>query len=119
MSGTVIITKHSTSTNAPISDALAVGELAYSYTSDKLFIGETVSGAVEPVEIGGVLFTEMLKHARGYVANTIPIGVLTAGAALVAGTDKKLDNLKVDNLDFNGNTISSTNNNGNIINIYI
>ena len=42
MSGTVIVTKYSTGTGSPATNALAVGEQAYSFSSDKLFIGQTV-----------------------------------------------------------------------------
>ena len=41
-------------------------------------------------------------------------GTLTASSALIADTNSKLDNLKVDNLDLNGNSITSTDNNGDI-----
>ena len=41
-------------------------------------------------------------------------GTLTASKALVADSSSKLDKIAVDNLEFNGNTISSTDTNGNI-----
>jgi hypothetical protein len=94
---------------------LGQGELAYSALQDngsnggdRLYIGmgtETAGNAVNHIVIGGKYFTDMLDHTKG---------TLTANSALVADADKKLDNLKVDNLDLNGNTISSTNANGNI-----
>jgi len=105
MSGTVIITKHSTSTAQPIADALAVGELAYSFSSKKLFIGKDFSGTVNPVELGGVLYTDMLDHAAG---------TLTASSAIVVDANSKIDHLIIDNLDINGNSIISTDTNGNI-----
>ena len=105
MSGTVIITKYSTSTAAPVADALAVGELAYSFDSKKLFIGKDYSGTVNAVELGGVLYTDMLDHTAG---------TLTASSAIIVDANSKIDHLIVDNLDFNLNTIQSTNTNGNI-----
>lgn len=94
---------------------LGQGELAYSALTDngsnggdRLYIGmgtETSGNAVNHIVIGGKFFTDMLDHNKG---------VLTASSALIADADKKLDNLKVDNLDLNGNTISATNANGNV-----
>jgi len=105
MSGTVIITKYSTSTGSPASDALAVGEQAYSFNSDKLFIGETVGGAVVARTIGGQHFTDMLDHTAG---------TLTASSAIIVDANSKIDVLNVDNLTLNGNAITSTNTNGDI-----
>ena len=105
MSGTVIITKYSTSTGSPASDALAVGEQAYSFNSDKLFIGETVGGAVIARTIGGQHFTDMMDHTAG---------TLTASSAIIVDANSKIDVLNVDNLTLNGNAITSTNTNGDI-----
>jgi len=95
---------------------LGAGELAYSAFSgtqsnggDRLYIGfgtETSGDAANHFVIGGKYFTDMLDHVQG---------TLTASSALIVDSNSKLDNLKVDNLDLNGNTISSTNSNGNII----
>jgi hypothetical protein len=110
----VIRIKRSGSTGAP--SGLASGELAYSALSgtqsnggDRLYIGfgtpETSGIAPNMYVIGGKYFTDMLDHVAG---------TLTASSALIADSSSKLDNLKVDNLDLNGNTISSTDTNGNI-----
>jgi hypothetical protein len=95
---------------------LAAGELAYSALSnndsnggDRLYIGigtETAGDAANHIVIGGKYFTDLLDHTRG---------TLTASSALITDANSKLDNLKVDNLDLNGNTISSTDTNGNIV----
>jgi hypothetical protein len=95
---------------------LAAGELAYSALTDngsnggdRLYIGigaETSGNAANHFVIGGKFFTDRLDHTAG---------VLTASSALVVDSNSKLDNLKVDNLDLNGNTISSTNTNGDIL----
>jgi len=105
MSGTVIITKYSTGTGSPATNALAVGEQAYSFSSDKLFIGETSGSDVVAKIIGGQLFTDMMDHTAG---------TLTASSAIITDASNKIDHLIVDNLDFNLNHITSTNTNGNI-----
>ena len=100
MSGTVIITKYSTSTGSPATDALAVGEQAYSFNSDKLFIGETSGSDVVARTIGGQFFTDMMDHTAG---------TLTASSAIIVDANSKIDVLNVDNLTLNGNAITSTN----------
>ncbi len=95
---------------------LAAGELAYSALTDnganggdRLYIGigtETAGNAANHFVIGGKYFTDMMDHSRG---------TLTANSAILVDGDSKIDNLKVDNLDLNGNTISSTDTNGNIL----
>ena len=94
---------------------LGAGELAYSGLTDngsnggdRLYVGmgtETGGNAVNHVVIGGKFFTDMLDHAKG---------ALTANSALVVDANSKLDNLKVDNLDLNGNVISTLDTNGNL-----
>jgi hypothetical protein len=91
---------------------LGAGELAYSaadYTSvtggGRLYIGigtETGGDAASHLVIGGKYFTDKLDHAPG---------TLTASSALIVDADKKIDDLYVDNLRLNANTISSTYNN--------
>jgi hypothetical protein len=111
----VIRIKRSGSTGAP--SGLASGELAYSALSgtqsnggDRLYIGfgtpETAGIAPNMFVIGGKYFTDMLDHVSG---------TLTASSALIVDASSKLDNLKVDNLDLNGNTISTTNTNGDLL----
>lgn len=95
---------------------LAAGELAYSALGDngsnggdRLYIGmgsETSGNAANHIVIGGKFFTDMLDHTKG---------ALTASSAIVVDADSKIDNLKVDNLDLNGNTISTTDTNGDLL----
>ena len=109
----IIRIKRSSSSTAPTT--LGNGELAYSAGSgsqanggERLYIGfgtETAGGAPQFV-IGGKYFTDLLDHVHG---------TLTANSALIADSSSKLNNLKVDNLDLNDNTVSSTDTNGNII----
>jgi len=97
---------------------LGTGELAYSNkeatgefagSGDRLYIGmgvETAGNAANHIVIGGKYFTDKLDHTPG---------TLTANSAIITDSDNRINNLKVDNLDFNGNTISSTNTDGNIV----
>jgi len=95
---------------------LAAGELAYSALEDngsnggsRLYIGigtETAGNAANHLVIGGKYFTDMMDHSRG---------TLTASSALLVDSNSKLDNLKVDNLDLNGNTVSTTDTNGDLL----
>jgi len=109
MSGTVIITKFSDSNSAPITNALAKAEQAYSYSSNKLWIGESQVGGIEAVAIGGVFFTDQLKSASAQ------FGSVTANQAIVTGSNNKIDLINIDNITIDGNTITTTNTNGTLI----
>ena len=110
----IIRIKRSSTNGNP--STLGAGELAYSALTgtvsnggDRLYIGigsETAGDAANHFVIGGKYFTDMLDQTPG---------TLTATSAIVVDSDSKIDNLKVDNLDLNGNTISSTDTNGNIV----
>ena len=94
---------------------LGAGELAYSALTDngsnggdRLYIGfgtETAGNAANHIVIGGKYFTDMLDHTKG---------ATLANSALITDANSKLDLLLVDNLSLNGNTLSSTNTNGNL-----
>ena len=111
---TIIQIKRSGDAGAP--STLKLGELAYSYYNDtaagggRLYIGvggvDSNGDANDIVAIAGRYFTDMLDHTHG---------VLTASSAIITDASSKIDNLKVDNIDINGNTISSTDANGNIV----
>jgi hypothetical protein len=110
----IIRVKRSGSSGSP--SALAQGEMAYSFLGgtqsnggDRLYIGtgtETGGVAANIEVIGGKYFTGMLDHVPG---------TLTASSALIVDANSKLDNFNVDNININGNTISSTDANGNIV----
>lgn len=95
---------------------LAAGELAYSALEDngsnggdRLYIGigtETAGNAANHLVIGGKFFTDRLDHTAG---------TLTASSAIVVDSNSKIDQLNVDNITIDGNTISSTNTNGNVV----
>ena len=90
---------------------LAAGEMAVTYGTSpsqsdnkgRLYIGNADASA--NIIIGGQYFTSIMDHVPG---------TLTASSALIADANSKLDNLKVDNLDINGNNIISTNADGHI-----
>ena len=103
---TVIKLKYSSTTNQPADDLLQLAEPAYSYASDKLYIGADNAGTIVPHAIGGKYFTDMLDHTAG---------VLTASSAIITDATNKIDLLNVDNLRLDANTISSTDANGDIV----
>ena len=99
----VQIVKIKRSNTTAVPSTLNKGELAYSSNSHKLFVGNPGDSSVDV--IGGKLYVDYLDHAAG---------TLTASSALIADANSKLDQLNVDNLTLNGNTISSTDTNGDI-----
>lgn len=111
----IIKIKRSGTSGAP--STLKQGEFAYSYLSgtqsnggDRLYIGTGPvdgSGNATSIDVvGGKYFTDRLDHVEG---------TLTASSAIIVDANKKVDNLKVDNLDLDGNTLSTTNANGDLV----
>lgn len=112
----IIRIKRSTGTSAP--GTLKTGELAYSagtglYNNggDRLYYGKGDDGngnATTPgTVIGGEYFTNKFSIIN-------PDGVVEANKVVIVDASKKVDEWNVDNITINGNTISSTNTNGNI-----
>lgn len=102
------IKRSGSATGSPSS--LAQGELSYTFTPgvDRLYIGTgtEINGEAANVEvIGGKYFTDKLDHTPG---------ILTANSALIVDANKKLDELLVDNLSLNGNSISTITGNLNL-----
>jgi len=101
----------SATANTGPSGNLSAGELAVSYGNGpahdndggRLFVGN--SDGSSNIVIGGQYFTGLLDHAPGSLQTT---------SALITDSNSKLAQLKVDNLDLNGNTIISTDTNGDI-----
>lgn len=110
----IIKIKRSSGVLAPT--ALALGEFGYAYGTgtqanggDRLYLGtggETggVANAIDVV--GGKYFADLADHVHG---------TLTASSAIIVDSNSKIDVLNVDNLTLDGNTITSTDTNGNII----
>lgn len=110
----IIKIKRSGTAGAPSS--LKLGELAYSYLTgdqsnggDRLYIGaggvDGGGNANDIAVVGGKYFTDKLDHVEG---------TLTASSAIITDANNKIDQLNVDNLTIDGNTISSTDTNGDI-----
>lgn len=95
---------------------LGAGEFAYSGLpdngsngGDRLYLGfgtETSGNAVNHLIVGGKYFTDMLDHAKG---------TLTANSALIVDASSKLDQINIANVNITGNTISTTDNNGDLL----
>jgi len=107
----IIRIKRSAVTGNPAT--LRQGEMAYSSLvgagGQRLYVGmgtETAEDAANHVVIGGEIFTNMLDHTAG---------VLTASSAIIVDASSKIDHLIVDNIDINGNTISTTDTDGDLI----
>ena len=110
----IIRIKRSTGSAAP--GSLKTGELAYSQGTgtsanggDRLYFGKGDDGsgnATSVVVIGGEYFGNLADHTPG---------TLTASSAIITDASNKIDVLNVDNITIDGNTISSTDTNGNIV----
>lgn len=110
----IIRIKRSPNTGAP--SGLSNGEMGYTYGTgtvinggDRLYIGhgsETGGIASSIAVIGGKYFTDLLDQTPG---------TLTATSAILVDANKKIDDLLVDNLQLNGNTLSTTDTNGNLL----
>ena len=106
--------KRSSTNSAP--SGLKNGEVAYSFLTgtwqsggDRLYIGagSDLAGDADTLHVvGGKFFTDRLDHQEG---------ILTANSALVVDANKKLDELLVDNISLNLNTISTTNADGDLV----
>ena len=101
----------SATANTAPSGNLSAGELAVSYGNapahdnggGRLFVGN--SDGSSNIIIGGQYFTELLNHVPGSLQTT---------SALITDSNSKLAQLKVDDLDINGSTISTLAGNTNI-----
>jgi hypothetical protein len=119
---TILKIKRSSTNPTATPGALGQGELAYgegtsTYTDaqsasvtsfGKLFVGrgtETNGEAASIDIIGGRYFTDLLDHGHG---------TITANSAAIVDSAKKVDEWNVDNITLNGNTISTTNSNGDL-----
>ena len=112
MASTIRIKRSGTSGNP---STLAQGELAYSYFNGaggyRLYVGtgtETLGDAANHEVIGGKYYVDLL----GGEGNA-PFGTLTANTALITDSDSKLDQIKIDNITIDGNSLSTSS--GNVI----
>lgn len=119
--------KHLTSSGNSAPTILKTGEIGYSYGAglignggDRLYIGiqgEDSNGiATEIVNIGGQYYTSLMS------AQTAPGTISTAqnpdnsanGFVPILDSNRKVDQWNVDNLKLDGNTLSTTNTNGDL-----
>ena len=111
---TVIKIKKSTGATAPT--AWGNGELAYTQATgtsanggERLYMGAGAEsgGEADHIDvIGGKYYTDLLSAQAG---------VLTASTVVLVDSNKKMDNWIVDNIDINGNTISTTDSAGDLV----
>ena len=109
----IIKIKRSSGVLAPT--ALALGEFGYAYGTgtqanggDRLYLGtggETAGVANAIDVVGGKYFADLADHVHG---------TLTASSAIIVDSNSKIDVLNIDNITIDGNTITSTDTNGNI-----
>jgi hypothetical protein len=109
---TQIQIKRGAATAETAPSTLAAGEFAVTYGDaagqanggDRLYIGNSAGNG--NLIIGGKYFADLIDH---------PHGELTASSGLIVDSSSKLEQLKVDNLDLNANTLSTTNTNGELV----
>ena len=109
---TQIQIKRGAATSETAPGTLAAGELAVTYGDasgqanggDRLYIGNSAGNG--NLIVGGKYFADLIDHVHG---------TLTASSGLIADSNSKMDNIKVDNLDLNANTLSTTNTNGELV----
>ena len=109
---TLIKIKRGAAASETAPSQLGAGELAVTYGDaagqanggDRLYIGNSPGNA--NLVIGGKYFADLMDHVHG---------TLTASSGLIADSSSKLDNIKVDNLDLNANTLSTTDTNGELV----
>ena len=116
----IIRIKRSSGTAKPAS--LNWGEMAYvtgvgqyggvNQYKDRVFLGDDGTN-VHPV--GGHYYTSMMEHTPGALAGVTNSRNSDGGIVAVLDSSRKIDLWNVDNLTLDANTLSSSNNNGDII----
>ena len=116
----IIRIKRSSGTAKPSS--LNWGEMAYvtgigqyggtNQYKDRVFLGDDGTN-VNPV--GGFYYTSMMEHTPGALAGVTNTRNSDGGIVAILDNNRKIDVWNVDNLTLDANTLSSTNNNGDII----
>ena len=116
----IIRIKRSSGTAKPAS--LNWGEMAYvtgvgqyggtNQYKDRVFLGDDGTN-VNPV--GGFYYTSMMEHTPGAVNGVTNTRNSDGGIVAILDNNRKIDLWNVDNLTLDANTLSSTDNNGDII----
>lgn len=84
MTDNIIQIKRSDSTDTPNTGSLLFGELAYSFSSNAMFIGTSANTVIE---IGGGAYVGLLDHSPG---------TLTAESAIIVDANSSIDALSVE-----------------------
>ena len=113
----IIRVKRSTGTVAPSSLnfgelGLTIGVGTHGNKGGRLFAGDNSSN---PQEVGGRYYTDLLSIAPGLVAGQVNPTTAANGFVAILDQSRKVDQWNVDNLTLDGNTLSSTNANGDIL----
>tara|TARA_R100000697_G_scaffold68142_1_gene80712 strand:+ start:437 stop:1771 length:1335 start_codon:yes stop_codon:yes gene_type:complete len=113
----IIRVKRSTGTTAPATLnfgelGLTVGVGTHGNKGGRLFAGDNGSN---PQEVGGRYFTDLLSIAPGLVAGQTNPTTAANGFVPIVDQSGKVDQWNVDNLRMDGNTLSSTDANGDIL----
>lgn len=112
----IIRVKRSTGTGAPGSLnfgelGLTVGVGTHGNKGGRLFAGDNSSNAQV---VGGRYYTDLLSIAPGLVAGQANPTTAANGFVAILDSSRKVDQWNVDNLTLDGNTLSSTNTDGDI-----
>ena len=113
----IIRVKRSTGTVAPSSLnfgelGLTIGVGTHGNKGGRLFAGDNSSN---PQEVGGRYYTDLLSIAPGLVAGQVNPTTAANGFVAILDQNRKVDQWNVDNLTLDSNTLSSTDNNGDVI----
>ena len=112
----IIRVKRSTGATAPSSLnfgelGLTIGAGTQANKGERLFVGDN-AGNVDV--IGGRYFTDLMAHGPGLVASQSNPTTAANGFVAILDQNRKVDQWNVDNLTLDGNTLSSTNTDGDV-----
>ena len=79
---------------------------------DRIFVGDDGSNVFP---IGGHYYTSMMEHSPGVIAGVTNTRNSDGGIVAVLDNNRKVDQWNVDNLRMDGNVISSTDTDGNVV----
>jgi len=113
------------SSGSALPTTIAYGELAHisgvgsfggvDQYKDRLYIGHNDAASPNIVPVGGRYYTSMMDHTPGAIDGVTNSINADGGIVVVTDSDRKVDQFNVDNLRLDGNTLSSTDTDGNII----
>lgn len=113
------------SSGSALPTTIAYGELAHisgvgsfggvDQYKDRLYIGHNDAASPNIVPVGGRYYTSMMDHTPGAIDGVTNSINADGGIVVVTDSDRKVDQFNVDNLRLDGNTLSSTDTDGNIV----